>query len=91
MTINATVNNNATINATVNTNDNNPVVKILIPGPAGPAGPAGSSGIGTSDDVDISQLDDGSMLMYSGSSEKWVAKNDLEPETGTLILSGGNF
>lgn len=80
-----------TIKATVTTNADKPVVKILIPGPAGPIGPAGASGIGTAEDVDTSQLDDGSMLMYSGSAEKWVAKNDLEPETGTLILSGGNF
>jgi hypothetical protein len=77
-----------TIKATVNTNDNKPVVKILIPGPMGPAGLSSVSG---ADDVDASSLDDGSMLMYSGSSEKWIAKNDLEPETGTLILSGGNF
>lgn len=80
-----------TIKATVNTNDNKPVVKILIPGPVGPTGPAGSSSVSGADDVDTSLLVDGSMLMYSGSSEKWVAKNDLEPETGTLILSGGNF
>jgi hypothetical protein len=77
-----------TIKATVNTNATKPVVKILIPGPAGPAG---LSFVNAAEDVDASQLDDGSMLMYSESSEKWIAKNDLEPETGTLILSGGNF
>jgi hypothetical protein len=80
-----------TIKATVNTNATKPVVKILIPGPVGPTGPTGSSRVSGADDVDASQLDDGSMLMYSGSAEKWVAKNDLEPATGTLILSGGNF
>jgi hypothetical protein len=40
-------------------------------------------------DVDASAQSDGSMLLYNGSTSKWVATNQMD-NTNTII-NGGNF
>jgi hypothetical protein len=94
MAITATVGSSTNTSATVSASNKSQVVSVTVPGPKGDSGSvvAGES-LMISDlaDINTSALADGSMLMYSESTEKWVAKNDLETETGTLILSGGNF
>ena len=42
-------------------------------------------------DVDSDNVADGSVLVYRGSTSKWVAKNSLEADSGTITVSGGNF
>jgi hypothetical protein len=59
------------------------------PGPAGPVGPAGIRQISLADDVNASTLADGSVLLYSTASSKWVATTQLN-NTNTII-NGGNF
>lgn len=50
------------------------------PGPQGPRGPAGIQNISEASDVDTSNIEDGSILIYSQSSEKWVASRLLEKQ-----------
>lgn len=50
------------------------------PGPQGPQGPAGIQNISEASDVDTSNIEDGSILIYSQSSEKWVASRLLEKQ-----------
>ena len=42
-------------------------------------------------DVNADAVADGSVLVYRGSTSKWVAKNSLEADSGTITVSGGNF
>jgi|TARA_B100000941_G_scaffold287953_1_gene264022 hypothetical protein len=42
-------------------------------------------------DVDSSSLNDGALLQYDGSSDKFVTRNSLETTSGTLTFNGGNF
>ena len=42
-------------------------------------------------DVDSDNVADGSVLVYRSSTSKWVAKNSLEADSGTITVSGGNF
>ena len=42
-------------------------------------------------DVDSSSLNDGALLQYDASSDKFVTRNSLDTTTGTLVFNGGNF
>jgi len=47
--------------------------------------------IGDLDDVDTSAKSDGSLLQYDSSTSKFVARNEVNENTGTLTLNGGAF
>ena len=71
------------------------VVRVTVPGPQGPTGASGSSQNKISDalDVDITTfgLNDESLLQYRASTQKFVARTELDTTTGTIVLNGGNF
>ena len=103
MSINATLSNNAGLNSSIGSvsqvkgsiSQGNEVVvtRITVPGPAGPAGAAGSSvnNISQSQDVDVSGIADGALLQFRASDQKFVARNQLDTSTGTLVFNGGSF
>lgn len=58
------------------------------PGPQGIQGPVGTQGpIVSAPDVDSSNLSNGSLLIYSTSSQKWVASTLLENQS----LESGHY
>ena len=69
------------------------VTRVTVPGPAGPQGAAGSSEniIAQAADVDVSGINDGALLQYRASDQKFVARNQLDTTSGTLVFNGGNF
>ena len=42
-------------------------------------------------DVDSSSLDDGALLQYDASSDKFKTRNELDTTSGTIVFNGGNF
>ena len=64
-----------------------------MPGPQGPQGAAGSSqnNVAQAQDVDVTGLADGALLQYRASDQKFVARNQLDTSTGSLIFNGCNF
>jgi len=42
-------------------------------------------------DVNVTTLEDGALIQYDATSDKFVTKTTIETDTGTLRLSGGNF
>ena len=42
-------------------------------------------------DVDTTALNDGAMLIYDQPSDSFKTTTSIESNTGTIILSGGNF
>ena len=93
MAITATVSGGTTTTSIVRSDGKSQVVSVSVPGPKGDAGTvvAGES-LNISDlaDINTSSLADGSMLLYSESTGKWVAKNDLDT-AGTITINAGNF
>ena len=65
----------------VNTQGTTEVVAVGIQGPSGP------SSISTAGDVDVSNLEDGSVLVYKSSSSMWTATTTLEQQN----LEGGHY
>ena len=69
------------------------VTRVAVPGPQGPQGAAGSSEnrILIAADVDATSIADGALLQFRSSDQKFVARNNLDTSTGTLVFNGGNF
>ena len=69
------------------------VTRVAVPGPQGPQGAAGSSvnNISQAQDIDVSGLADGALLQFRASDQKFVARNQLDTTTGSLVFNGGNF
>jgi len=42
-------------------------------------------------DVDSSTLTDGALLQYDEDIDKFVTRNQIDTNQGTLVLNGGNF
>lgn len=53
-------------------------VTVLTAAEQGPPGPAGIQNISEATDVDSSNKTNGSVLVYSSQSQKWVATTQLE-------------
>jgi hypothetical protein len=52
----------------------------------------GAATLGALNDVDISNIGNGYILVYDGNINKWTATNILTPgEEQNLIINGGNF
>jgi hypothetical protein len=78
---NTAVSSNVLINQVV-TGDNSSTVIVT-----GIMGPAVTSSISQSNDVDMSQLQDGGVLVYNILTNKWVATNLLDKQ----IFEAGQF
>ena len=103
MSISATLSNNAglqssigsvsQVRGSVSQGNELVVTRVAVPGPQGPQGVAGSSvnKIAESQDVDVSGLADGALLQFRASDQKFVARNQLDTTTGSLVFNGGSF
>ena len=69
------------------------VTRITVPGPQGPQGASGSSEnkVLEAQDVVTTGIADGALLQFRASDQKFVARNQLDTSTGTLVFNGGNF
>ena len=103
MSVSGTINDNAGLNArigsvsqvsgSVSQGNELVVTRVAVPGPQGPQGASGSSEnrILIAADVDATSIADGALLQFRSSDQKFVARNNLDTSTGTLVFNGGNF
>lgn len=95
MAITAKVNTTRSIVGSVSQGNQPQVTRVTVPGPKGDAGASGASQnrIREASDVDIATfgLNDGAVLQYKASTDKFIARNELDTTTGNIILSGGSF
>ena len=94
MAITATVNTTRTVVGSVSQGNQPQVTRVTVPGPKGDTGDAASENninLNNLADVDSSSLGDGALLQYSASSSKWVARNELDTDAGTIRLNAGSF
>ena len=93
MAISGSVSSVSQIKGSISQGNELVVTRITVPGPQGPQGAAGSSEnrILVAADVDASSVADGALLQFRASDQKFVARNQLDTTTGTLVFNGGNF
>ena len=93
--INAKLSTTSPISGSISQGNQPTVTRVTVPGPQGPTGAAGSSAnnIAQANDVDTTTfgLNDGSLLQYRASTQKFVARTELDTTSGTIVLNGGNF
>ena len=93
MAITATVSGGTATTSIVRSDGKSQVVSVSVPGPKGDSGlVVAGANLNLSDlaDLNTASLTEGSMLLYSESTGKWVAKNDLDT-SGTITINAGNF
>jgi hypothetical protein len=66
------------------------VTRVTVPGPKGDSGATGGRLVELSD-VDATSFQDGALIQYSATSEKFEITNRVETDTGEIRLNGGTF
>ena len=86
MAITATINSTNQTTAKINTNTSGAnAVSVTVPSATS------LSSMSSLSDIDLSVLNDGSILQYNANNSKWKSTNDLITENGRLLLNGGTF
>ena len=93
MSISGSVSSVSQIKGSISSGNELVVTRVAVPGPQGPQGASGSSEnrILVAADVDATGVADGALLQFRASDQKFVARNQLDTSSGTLVFNGGNF
>jgi len=90
MAIKATINRTRGVRGSVSEGQQPQVTRITVPGPKGDSGASGGRLVELSD-VDASSVQDGAMIQYNDTTEKFEITNRIETTTGKIRLNGGTF
>ena len=90
MAIKATINRTRGVRGSVSEGQQPQVTRITVPGPKGDSGATGGRLVELSD-VDASSVQDGAMIQYNDTTEKFEITNRIETDTGEIRLNGGTF
>ena len=92
MAISGSVSSVSQIKGSISQGNELVVTRITVPGPQGPQGASGSSEnkLLEAQDVVTTGIADGALLQFRASDQKFVARNQLDTTTGTLVFNGGN-
>jgi hypothetical protein len=90
MAIKATINRTRGVRGSVSEGQQPQVTRITVPGPKGDSGATGGRLVELSD-VDASSVQDGAMIQYNDTTEKFEITNRIETTTGEIRLNGGTF
>ena len=93
MAISGSVSSVSQIKGSISQGNELVVTRVAVPGPQGPQGASGSSEnkLLEAQDVVTTGIADGALLQFRASAQKFVARNQLDTTTGTLVFNGGNF
>ena len=91
--ITATINSNNTTSAQINSPTSTGPQRVSITIPAGSAVVNGQLQLKLLADVDTvtEGLNDGAMLQYISSDQKFVTRNEIITTTGNLTMNGGEY
>ena len=77
----------AVVKARINSNNSSGPQQVSVTIPSATA----AQSFKALNDVNVTTLEDGALIQYDATSDKFITKTTIETTTGTLKLSGGNF
>jgi len=77
----------AVVRAKINSNTSNGPKQVSVTVPSASA----AQSFRNLNDVDVSTLEDGALIQYNASSNKFETKTEISTETGTITFNGGAF
>jgi len=89
--VKAVINQTGGVRANINSTTSAGPQQVSVQVPSTNVQVTSASSLRNLSDVNASTLEDGALLQYDASSEKFVTKTTIETNTGTLIFNGGNF
>lgn len=75
------------IHSTISPTNTVTATSVGIQGPAGPSGAPGPNSISGASDIDMTNVQDGALLIYNANTSKFAADINLESQ----IIEGGHF
>ena len=85
--VRAVINNNSGTTAKINTSTSSGPQQVSVTVPS----ISSSNTFRSLTDVNATTLDDGSLIQYDATSDKFITKTTIETTTGTLKFNGGIF
>ena len=85
--VRAVINNNGGVRANINSNTSAGPQQVSVQLPSA----AAAQSFRNLSDVDTTTLNDGALIQYDASSQKFTTRNELETTTGTITFNGGAF
>jgi len=79
------------ITAKINTPSSSGPQKVSVSVPATVAVQNSNLQLKLLGDVDVTDLNDGALLQYRASDQKFVSRNEIITNTGNLTLNGGEY
>lgn len=89
--VKAVINQTGGVRANINSTTSSGPQQVSVQVPSTNLSITNVNRLRTLTDVDASTLNDGALLQYDESSDKFVTKNTIETNTGTIIFNGGTF
>ena len=86
----ATINPNGGTTATINATTRGPQ-KVSVTTPTAQLNVDGVTQLRGMTDVNAATLEDGALLQYDATSDKFITKTEISTETGTITFNGGSF
>ena len=86
----ATINPNGGTTATINATTRGPQ-KVSVTTPTAQLNVDGVTQLRGMTDVNTTTLEDGALLQYDATSDKFITRTELSTTTGSITFNGGNF
>lgn len=89
--VKAVVNQSGGVTAKITPNSGGRPQQVAVSLPSGSSLQNSALSLKLLGDVVTTGVQDGALLQYRSSDQKFVARNELDTETGTITFNGGSF
>jgi hypothetical protein len=89
--VKAVINQTGGVRANINSTTSSGPQQVSVQVPSTNLSVVNTNRLRSLTDVDATTLTDGALLQYDAPSDKFVTKNTIETNTGTIIFNGGTF
>jgi len=89
--VKAVINQTGGVRANINSSTSAGPQQVSVQVPSTNLAVSNVNGLRSLTDVDSSTLTDGALLQYDEDTDKFVTRNQIDTNQGTLVFNGGNF
>ena len=89
--VKAVINQTGGVKANINSSTSSGPQQVSVQVPSTNVSDTNVNRLRSLTDVDSSTLDDGALIQYDASSDKFTTRNELDTTSGTIVFNGGNF